>query len=80
MAQVGFLAQEASHALGAAKKKQNKKTPKSQTHINPLQCKGVKLEKNGKSSVNFFFFFRALPVAYGSSQAKGQIRAAAAGP
>ena len=27
----------------------------------------------------FFFFFRATPVAYGSSQARGQIVAAAAG-
>ena len=27
----------------------------------------------------FFFFFRAVPLAYGSSQARGQIRAAAPG-
>ena len=30
-------------------------------------------------SKNFFFLFRATPVAYGNSQARDQIRAAAAG-
>ena len=32
-----------------------------------------------KLSPSFFFLFRATPMAYGSSQAKGRIRAAAAG-
>ena len=30
------------------------------------------------NDVNIFFFFRATPMAYGSSQARGRIRAAAA--
>ena len=30
--------------------------------------------------LTFFFLFRDIPVAYGSSQARGRIRAAAAGP
>ena len=33
----------------------------------------------GQFSLTFFFLFRETPVAYGGSQAKGPIRAAAAG-
>ena len=34
---------------------------------------------DSKISVFFFFFFRAAPASYGGSQARGQIRATAAG-
>ena len=37
-------------------------------------------ESSSTLFIAFFFFFRATPSAYGSSQPRGQIGAAAAGP
>ena len=55
----------------------------------PIRClawelpyaEGVAVKKKRKKKNFFFaFFLRALPTAYGSSEAKGGIRARAAGP
>ena len=40
---------------------------------------GFQLSKFEQMYILFFFFFRVIPAAYGNSQARGRIRAAAAG-
>ena len=47
-----------------------------------LSCPCLNLREEGVPVSFFFFFnlFRATPMAYGSSQARGQIEAAASGP
>ena len=50
-----------------------------QSVINRTQCKEFPLSQENSLVIRFYFIlFRATPVAYGSSQAKGQIGAAAA--
>ena len=47
--------------------------------IHPPPERGEELEMELRSFFTFFFFFRAAPVAHGGSQARGPIRAVAAG-
>ena len=56
-----------------------KDTVENKRVTGPLFNKLTVLAKASKKVNNFFLFFRAKPMAYGGSQARGPIRATAAG-